>query len=31
VAGMARADVLIDVPAEAEALEAGATVTVWTL
>jgi molybdopterin molybdotransferase len=31
VAGMARADVLIDVPAEAEALDAGAAVTVWTL
>jgi molybdopterin molybdotransferase len=31
VAGMARADVLIDVPAEAETIEAGATVTVWTL
>ncbi|WP_374007173.1 gephyrin-like molybdotransferase Glp [Leifsonia sp. LS-T14] len=31
VAGMARADVLIDVPADAEALDAGATVTVWTL
>ena len=31
VAGMARADVLIDVPAEADALESGAVVTVWTL
>ncbi|MET3564558.1 molybdopterin molybdotransferase [Leifsonia sp. 563] len=31
VAGMARAEVLIDVPAEAEALDAGAAVTVWTL
>lgn len=31
VAGMARADVLIDVPAEADALDAGASVTVWTL
>jgi molybdopterin molybdotransferase len=31
VAGMARADVLIDVPAEAAELPAGADVTVWTL
>ncbi|WP_431280154.1 molybdopterin molybdotransferase MoeA [Leifsonia poae] len=31
VAGMARADVLIDVPAEAVDLAAGADVTVWTL
>ncbi|MGO4536212.1 molybdopterin molybdotransferase MoeA [Leifsonia sp. 2MCAF36] len=31
VAGMARADVLIDVPAEVEALQSGAAVTVWTL
>ncbi|WP_431221410.1 molybdopterin molybdotransferase MoeA [Leifsonia xyli] len=31
VAGMARADVLIDVPVQADALEAGAAVTVWTL
>lgn len=31
VAAMARADVLIDVPAEAEALDAGSAVTVWTL
>lgn len=31
VAAMARADVLIDVPAETEALAAGDDVTVWTL
>lgn len=31
VAAMARSDVLIDVPAEVDALDAGATVTVWTL
>jgi len=31
VAAMARADVLIDVAAEAESLESGAAVTVWTL
>ncbi|MGO4299632.1 molybdopterin molybdotransferase MoeA [Leifsonia sp. RAF41] len=31
VAAMARADVLIDVPAEAESLETGSAVTVWTL
>ncbi|WP_285113475.1 gephyrin-like molybdotransferase Glp [Leifsonia sp. fls2-241-R2A-40a] len=31
VAGMARADVLIDVPAESESVEPGASVTVWTL
>jgi len=31
VAAMARADVLIDVPAEVESLPAGADVTVWTL
>ncbi|MFP3464799.1 gephyrin-like molybdotransferase Glp [Leifsonia sp. SIMBA_070] len=31
VAGMAKADVLIDVPEEADALESGATVAVWTL
>jgi molybdopterin molybdotransferase len=31
VAAMAKADVLIDVPVEAEALDAGSAVTVWTL
>lgn len=31
VAAMARADVLLDIPAEAEALAAGTDVTVWTL
>ncbi|MBB2965888.1 gephyrin-like molybdotransferase Glp [Leifsonia aquatica] len=31
VAAMARADVLIDMPAEVESLPAGADVTVWTL
>ncbi|MBN9633318.1 MAG: molybdopterin molybdenumtransferase MoeA, partial [Actinobacteria bacterium] len=31
VAAMANADVLIDLPADAEAVEAGADVTVWTL
>ncbi|MFE4951759.1 gephyrin-like molybdotransferase Glp [Leifsonia sp. NPDC056665] len=31
VAAMATADVLIDLPAEAEAVESGADVTVWTL
>lgn len=31
VAAMANADVLIDLPAEAEAVEAGSDVTVWTL
>ncbi|WP_158863309.1 molybdopterin molybdotransferase MoeA [Leifsonia sp. AG29] len=31
VAGMARADVLIDLPAEAEDVAAGSVVTVWTL
>ncbi|GIT79583.1 putative molybdopterin biosynthesis protein MoeA [Leifsonia sp. LS1] len=31
VAAMARADVLIDVPADVESLRAGADVTVWTL
>ncbi|MGN7800660.1 molybdopterin molybdotransferase MoeA [Leifsonia sp. 22587] len=31
VAGMAKADVLIDLPEEAETLEAGSPVTVWTL
>lgn len=31
VAAMARADVLIDVPADVESLPAGADVTVWTL
>lgn len=31
VAGMARADVLIDVPVDADTLPAGSTVTVWTL
>lgn len=31
VAAMAKADVLIDVPVEAESLDAGSAVTVWTL
>ena len=31
VAGMARSDVLIDIPADVERLAAGADVTVWTL
>lgn len=31
VAAMAKADVLIDVPVEVEALDAGSAVTVWTL
>ena len=31
VAGMAQADVLIDIPADAETLDEGAAVTVWTL
>ena len=31
VAGMAWADVLVDIPAEVDALEAGSTVTVWAL
>jgi molybdopterin molybdotransferase len=31
VAAMARSDVLIDIPAEVEGVEAGADVTVWTL
>jgi molybdopterin molybdotransferase len=31
VAGMAKADVLIDLPTETESLDAGSVVTVWTL